>query len=119
LRDWLGQPVVLVFYNPASATAEDVLPFARGLHNRFHGGLAVVGLAVTDDAAAARRQRAELDLRFPILSGNGLRISYSVETTPKIVVIDASGVVRGTYLGWGGETPGEVMGELRKWLRHP
>jgi peroxiredoxin len=119
LRDWVGRPVLLVFYSPASPTVEELLRFARAIHSRFNGGVTVVGLAVSEDAAAARRQRAELNLGFPVLSGNGLRISYSVETTPKMVLIDAAGVVRGTYVGWGGETSEEVVAELRKWLRHP
>ena len=77
LRDWVGQPVLLVFYNPTSPTAEELLRFAKAVQSRFNGGVTVVGLSVSADAAAARRQRAELDLGFPILSGNGLRISYS------------------------------------------
>jgi peroxiredoxin len=119
LRDWVGHPVLLVFYSPTSPSAEELLRFARAVNSRFHGGVTVVGLSVSEDAAAARRQRAELNLGFPVLSGNGLRISYSVETTPKMVLIDAAGVVRGAYVGWGGETPDEVVAELRKCLRHP
>ena len=49
----------------------------------------------------ARRPQADL----PPLYGSGLRISYKVETTPKLVLIDAAGLVRGMYFGWGRETP--------------
>ena len=45
-----------------------------------------------------------------------MRISYKVETTPKIVLIDAAGLVRGMYFGWGRETANEVPTELRPWL---
>ncbi len=119
LRDWLGRPVLLVFYNPASPTADDLLRFARGVHHRFNGAVAVAGLSVTDDWKAVRRQHAELGLGFPVLGGGGLRVSYGVETTPRLVLIDAVGVVRGTYLGWGSETPGDVVAELRRCLQHP
>jgi hypothetical protein len=40
-----------------------------------------------------------------------------VETTPKLVLIDAAGIVRGGWLGWGQETPEEVMGELKLWMK--
>jgi peroxiredoxin len=117
LHNWLGRPVLLVFYHPSSPTAEDLLRFARGIHTRFNGNVIVAGLSVSDDARAVRQQQAELAIAFPLLYGNGLRISYAVETTPKMVLIDATGVVRGTYVGWGHETAGEVLADLRQWLQ--
>jgi peroxiredoxin len=117
LRNWLGRPVLLVFYNPNSQTSEELLGFAKDVYSRFNGKVAVVGLAVTDDSKLVQKQLADFGLGFPILSGGGLRISYAVETTPKMVLIDATGVVRGSYVGWGGETPAEVLGDLRQWAQ--
>jgi hypothetical protein len=48
-----------------------------------------------------------------------MRISYGVETTPKVVLIDSIGTIRGMYLGWGAETADEVMAELRRWSGPP
>jgi peroxiredoxin len=116
LARFLGKPVVLVFYHPASVTAPDLLKFAQGL-SAAHGRQAnILGLAVADDAEHVLGQRTALKLTFPLLHGEGLRGSYGVETTPKIVVLDAHGVVRGTYVGWGAETPEAVRAELRNWL---
>ncbi len=117
LRNWLGRPVLLVFYNPGSPTAADLLRFARGVRTRFNGTVAVLGMSVSDDRKAVQREQSELGLDFPVLNGSGLRYSYAVETTPKLVVIDAAGTVRGAYLGWGQETPGEVLAELRQWVQ--
>jgi peroxiredoxin len=116
LRQYAGRPVLFVFYQPTSSTAGELLRFAQRINDSFAKRVTVVGMSVSEDAAVVRRQRAELSLTFPILNGSGLRISYAVETTPKIVLLDASGVVRGAYLGWGRETAGEVMEELRRWL---
>ena len=44
-------------------------------------------------------------------------LSYAVEATPKVVLLDSDGVVRGTYLGWGRETPSAVTEELKRWLQ--
>jgi peroxiredoxin len=115
LHNWLGKPVLLVFYSPASPTADELLRFARDVHTRFNGGVVVVGLSVSDDLRTVRRQQVQVGVDFPILHGNGLRISYAVETTPKMVLVDGTGVVRGSYVGWGRETPGEVLSDLRQW----
>jgi peroxiredoxin len=119
LRNWLGRPVLLVFYNPASQTTEDLFQFARGVQSRFNGGVTVLGLSVSDDVKVVRKQWAELNPGFPVLSGGGLRVSYEVETTPKLVLIDSAGIVRGSYIGWGHETAGEVLAELRRWQKRP
>jgi hypothetical protein len=116
LQHLLGKPLVLVFYHPASVTAAEVLRFAQDLGTTFARQANVVALSVCDDAQAVCKQRTALKLSLPILYGGGLRTSYAIETTPKIVVLDAGGVARGAYLGWGSETPGAVLAELRNWL---
>ena len=59
----------------------------------------------------------DFHLTFTILSGKGLRQSYAVEATPKLMVLDANGVVRGSYDGWGPETSTSVTAELKVWLQ--
>jgi peroxiredoxin len=114
-RRWLGKPVLLVFYSPASPTAREVLHFAQRLWHSYPERIAVVGLAV-GDVPRVKSQCAELGLSFPVLDGGGLRISYGVETTPKFVLLDGANIVRGAWLGWGRETPAEVVEELKRWL---
>lgn len=116
LARWKGKPILMVFYNPTSVTAPDVLRFAREVQATHGAKASVVGMSVSPDGKAALAQANTLGLTYPLLFGGGLRISYGVETTPKFVVIDAVGVVRGMYLGWGAETAGEVTTELRRWL---
>lgn len=115
LSKWKGKPILLIFYHPESVTVPDVLAFAQQLHASHAKHLHVIGLSVVDDAPAVRRQQEALRLDFPIYNGGGLRISYGVETTPKLVLIDSTGVIRGMYLGWGRETAQEVLTELRRW----
>ena len=38
--------------------------------------------------------------------------------TPKLVLLDAAGVVRGTYTGWGDHVPRDILAELQRWLVH-
>jgi len=73
---------------------------------------------MSGDPDAARKQRADLKLTVPVLDGTGLRISYDVDGTPKLMLLDADGVLRGEYTGWGRETPDEVMDDLRRWAKN-
>ena len=116
LRRWTGKPVLLVFYHPASTTTPTVLHYAQKLLAAYPQRVNVIGMCVSDDADQARKQHGDLHLTFPILSAGGLRGSFGVETTPKMILLDSSNIVRGEYLGWGGETPKEVLEELKRWL---
>jgi len=116
LRRWSGKPVLLVFYHPASGTTPTVLRYAQQLLAAFPQRITVVGMCVSEDAEVVRKQHAEMKLTYPILSAGGLRGSFGVETTPKIILLDSANIVRGEYLGWGRETPREVHEELKHWL---
>jgi peroxiredoxin len=113
-RKWLGKPVLMVFYNPNSSTAEEILHFAQMATVGYRDEAIVVGLAMSEDAEKVRKQRDELHLTIPVLNGLGLRKSYDVEATPKLMVLDAEGVVRGAYVGWGQETAGSVLADLKR-----
>jgi hypothetical protein len=109
----------MVFYNPAASTAEPLLTYAQRLSDQHAGRLVVLPLSVSDDSDMALRQREALKVTLPILSGSGLRISYAIETTPKMVLIDAAGIVRGSYLGWGREIPQDIAADLKTWMQVP
>jgi len=112
----LGKPVLLVFYSPTSRTAGDLLPFAQSLWTAHKDEIKVIGMAVSEDTQKILKQRDEMQLTFLILSGQGTRLTYAVDATPKMVVLDAKGVVRGTYVGWGKETPTLVTEEINRWI---
>ncbi len=114
LRHWFGRPILLVFYDPTAGSAPDVLHFAQKVLEGNSEQVVVLGLPVSDDTTHILKQRAALRLTFPLLSGTGLRKSYAVEATPKLVVLDANGVVRGSWIGWGPEIPHSITEELKK-----
>jgi hypothetical protein len=93
-----------------------VLHYAQQLLAAFPQRISVVGMCVSENVEAVRKQHIEMGLKFPILSAGGLRSSFGVETTPKIILLDSANIVRGEYLGWGRETPREVNEELKHWL---
>ncbi len=119
LRRLLGQPVLLVFFAPGSKSCRELLQFAQEQFEAGSKKTRVLGLAVSDDAQLVARERQELKLTFPIAAGEGLRLTYGVDATPKIVLLDADGVVRGGYVGWGPEMPRLIADELRRCQKAP
>jgi hypothetical protein len=115
-RNWMGKPVLLVFYSPRSPTTPAVLHFAHTLGAKNAHRLVVVGMSISADPAAVRKQHEELGFPYPVHDGSGLRITYEVESTPKLMLLDSNNIVRGSWVGWGHETPAEVRDELRNWL---
>ena len=55
-------------------------------------------------------------LTFPTLAGKALKFSYDVEATPRFVVVDSEGVVRGAYTGWGPEIAPALGADLKRCL---
>jgi hypothetical protein len=104
----------MIFYSPTAPVSEEVLRFAQSVNDGQRQRIHVLGLPIADDSPALRKQCADLGLTFPILAGKGVCLLYSVEATPKLVVLDAEGVVRGMYVGWGRETPHVVAEDLHR-----
>ena len=116
LRDWRGRPVLLVFYNPASRNLDDLM----GLVGRIaaeHRQAVIVALAMAGSEAEVVRQWRLKGWKFAVMDGTGLRQSFAVSYTPKLVLIDARGVVCGMVGGWGSDTAEEVQGLLPRWLK--
>jgi peroxiredoxin len=110
-----GKPVLLLFYNPSSPFALEILRFAQTFSqtNQVH----VLGLSVARESSGALEQRKDMGVEFPIVAGADLRSAYGVDATPKIIVIDADGMVRRTFEGWGDETAVLIRKELGRWSR--
>jgi peroxiredoxin len=117
LRQIIGKPVLLVFYNPASPTAADVLGYAQQISDSYSKDMTVLTLSASGDSDAARKRHADLKLTVPLLDGSGLRTTYLVDGTPTLMVIDAAGILRDEFCGWGRDTPDEVLAELRRWTK--
>lgn len=110
----LGRPILVVFYNPQTPMGKEVMLFAKRLAEAPGSRVAILAMAVTADAEAARKQHHDLRLPFPILDGQGMRLTFGVEATPRLVLLDGDGVVRAAMTGWGYQTPGEIVEVLKR-----
>jgi peroxiredoxin len=116
LQNFQGRPFLVFFYNPATPLGKEVLLFAKQLSEKQTNRLGIMAMAVTNDAEIAKKQHQELRLVFPILDGNGLRLIFGAEQTPRFVVVDSNGLVRLAQTGWGLQTPYEIDAALHRCL---
>jgi peroxiredoxin len=116
LERLLGKPVLVVFFNPTTPIGLKALRFAQVTAEHHPKDVNLLVLAVTEDEDLVQRQHKEMKLPFPILDGNGVLGLFGVDATPRFVVLDAQGIVRGAWTGWGINTAAEVSENLLKWL---
>jgi hypothetical protein len=107
----------MFFFNPESRILDDLMELLQGVANT-HREVVLLGLTLSNDAASIARLQTVKGWKIPVLNGTGLRISYDVDCFPKLVLIDADGVVQGSVVGWGSETPSELQTVLKRWLHH-
>jgi peroxiredoxin len=116
-QNYQGKPILVFFYNPTTPLGKEVLTYVKQLSEKQTGRLEIMAMAVTNDADVAKKQHQEMRLLFPIFDGNGLRLTFGAEQTPRFVVVDSSGLVRLAQTGWGFHTPYEIDEVLQRCLK--
>ena len=117
IRGSRGSQVLMVFFNPQAPMTEEVLLQVKQWRQNFSGeDLVVLPLTVRTEEAANRPWVKLLGKETPIYDGSGLRITYGVEVTPRLVLVDRQGVIRALHEGWGGETRQQCAEDLRLML---
>lgn len=111
-HQYLGQPILVLYYNPTSATGREALRFAQQLYDRYGTDLLILGMAVSDDVDLIRRQHEEMTLAYSILDGRAMHQTFGVDGTPRFVLLDGAGVMRCGLTGWGYQTPGDIVNEV-------
>lgn len=112
-----GKPVVLVFFRPASETADLSLAIADALANRYGSGVTVRALAVFEDAVKGANDARRLGLAIPVHDGSTAASEFGIESIPRFAVINAEGKVSWTFTGVGPETGGLIREELDRLTR--
>ena len=51
---------------------------------------------------------------FGVLEGQGLHQTFGVDATPRLIVLDGAGVLRGATTGWGIQTAREISDEISR-----
>jgi hypothetical protein len=109
-----SRPTLVFFYNPATDSGRNVLRFVRILHEQMQAQVGFLALATSHDVELIRQQHREMDLPFPVMDGQGMLVTFGVDATPRFVILDADGVVRAAYTGWGTHVPRDIVAQLRE-----
>jgi peroxiredoxin len=116
LYELLGRPILIIFYNPHTQTGHQTLEFAKALSDKYKDQVHILGLAKTSKVAEAVQKHKDMGLTFPLLDGTGLHTTFGVEATPRWIILDANGVLRGAYTGWGFQIADQIVDDLQKCL---
>jgi hypothetical protein len=100
-----GRPTMLLFFKPSSATARQLLQYAQSTAAQYNGQAWVFVLATEGSAETILPLRNELHLTIGIHTGQDGHRALGGDTTPRIVILDKSGMIRFIVAGWGGEYP--------------
>ena len=104
LGTWKDRAMLMAFVQPGTPVAEQVLLACKEWKALAGDNLQVIVLAVKSDPRSLERLTRDTSFKTPVLDGSGLRISYAVESTPRLVLLDARHQCLGIYDGWGFET---------------
>ncbi len=115
-KKYLGQPLLVVFYNPTTTTGNRSVRFAQKMQEHYKSKIQVLGMAVTNNPQAAKNQQHQLNLSFPVLDGRGFHKTFAVDATPRFVVVDSLGRIYNGHTGWGLHTPGALQRDLQHCL---
>lgn len=115
--DLLGQPILILYYDPTTPTGKEALKFVQKLCDEHGDDILVLGMAVSNNTVMVREQHEEMGLTFPVLDGNCMHRTFGVDGTPRVIILDRDGLVRFAFTGWGFHSPREVAAEIKKCLK--
>lgn len=109
-----GKPLLVIYFQPSASSALSVLHLADELNVRKLG--TILPLAI-GEAAEAKKLQFEEKIAVPIFDGTDVYKTHGLEATPVFILVDADGVVRNVWRGWGKETPSSVTRDFERWAK--
>ncbi len=99
-----GNVVLLDFWATWCPPCRNSIPVFVKLYNKYHNqGFTVLGISL-EDRAVLEKYRDAQGIPYPILLGNKeIAKAYEVQAIPKIFILDKSGKVRKTQVGFAPE----------------
>jgi peroxiredoxin len=115
-------PAVLAFFKVSCPVCQFTFPFLQRLYERFGGdGVSFAGVS-QDDARATEKFRDEYGVRFPVLLDEKdypASNAYRLTSVPTIFLIDTSGTVKVSSMGFVKNDLEAIARELADWRRTP
>jgi peroxiredoxin len=120
LADFKGQIVLLNFWASWCGPCRQEMPILEQLNRQYHGkGVALLGVNVEPDSAAAVQWLKATPVTFPILFDTDSKVSklYEVAGMPNTVIIDRKGLVRYIHRGYAAGAENDYLNQIRALIR--
>lgn len=117
LSDYRGKVVVLNFWASWCGPCMQMVPHERSLLERLKGKrFAVVGVNGDNDRSAARKAAEKNQMSWESFwsggSEKGIAAQWNVHGWPTVFVLDAKGVIRLKFGGYGGKWTDEMLDKV-------
>jgi thiol-disulfide isomerase/thioredoxin len=120
LADLKGQIVLVNFWASWCGPCRQEMPILEQLNQKYHSkGVALIGVNVEPDSAAATAWLKATPVSFPILFDVDSKVSklYEVQGMPNTVILDRKGVVRYIHRGYSPGAENEYLDQIRALIR--
>jgi peroxiredoxin len=120
LSEFRGQVVLLNFWARWEGDSRKAMKALDKINTTYQrAGLVVLGISVDDDLERARQFAHALDVSYPILfdTGSTLGKDYLLQKMPVTMLLDRSGVVRYSVVGFKRGDERAYLDQIRELLR--
>lgn len=119
LSEFRGQVVLVNFWARWADESRSEMPALDRIHRTYgRAGLVVLGVSVDDDLRRAQEFADSMKVSYPVMFDTGLLgRDYQLGKLPMTILVDRSGVVRYSYLGYKRGDDRLYLDHIRELLR--
>jgi peroxiredoxin len=120
LSEYRGQVVLVNFWSRSDGNSRQQMPALDRINITYQrAGLVVLGVSVDDDLRRSREFATAMRLSYPILfdTGSDIGKDYLLQKMPVTILVDRSGVVRYSAVGFKRGDERIYLDQIRELLR--
>src|SRR5258706_11393088 len=120
LSEFRGQVVLVNFWSRSDGDSRQQMPALDRINITYQrAGLVVLGVSVDDDLRRSKEFAASMGVSYPILFDTGTKIGrdYLLQKMPMTILVDRSGIVRYSAVGFRRGDERVYLDHIRELLR--
>jgi peroxiredoxin len=120
LSEFRGQVVLVNFWARWAGDSRQEMPALNRINTTYErAGLVVLGVSIDEDLSRARDFAAAMKVSYPIMfdTGSDIGKDYLLEKMPMTILVDRSGVVRYSHVGFKSGDDRIYLEKIRELLR--
>jgi peroxiredoxin len=120
LSEFRGQVVLVNFWTRSDGNSRLQMPALDRINTTYQrAGLVVLGVSVDDDLRRSKEFAAAMSVSYPLLFDTGTQLGkdYLLQKTPMMILVDRSGVVRYSAVGFKRGDERVYVDQIRGLLR--